>query len=301
MEMEVHIQPAREGASLEGFTDNQENVDNLARNFESAPPPQVDRDVPVGNWKGGALSMTGKGRNGKQLQIRLYFVILKGLIYEVHVVAHDHAQKKFNKALLAAVAGLKFQDTDEGVRGPIAGPVLPHTEPRGKGVGTEEKLEPGGVLKLKKPAAFATLAAKPQSNNPLESWPFAAEARKPGAYAMVAVKRIRLPKSQTEGQAPELEALVDDLESQWRNQVSDAVTRPKSEKSNRTTGSFKTGKGYEYVFRGTAHGVPWVEEGWVVKDAGAIWIIRAQYGGKTAKTDLGKETDALLKSMAFAK
>jgi hypothetical protein len=101
--------------------------------------------------------------------------------------------------------------------------------------------------------------------------------------------------------ATELEALVDDLESKWRNDVSDPVTRPKSEKTNRTAGSFKGGKGYEYVFRGTAHGVPWVEKGWVVKDAGALWVIRTQFGGKTAETALGPETNALVKSMALDK
>jgi hypothetical protein len=296
IEARLNVQPQRPGSDMSGFIDNQKNFEMLGQNFEGAPTPQTRRDIPVGNWRGGALVATGKGvQTEKPLQYRLYLVFLKGVIYEIHVSAHDNAQRTHDDALEGVMKGLRWVDTEEGVSGPLAATVGPYTEPRGEDQGTETKLVKG-ALRVKKPAIFAELSP----GDP--AWLFAAEARKPKVYAFVGVARYRLPKSQTDPKAPEMETVVDELESAWKNAVSDPVTRPKSEKTNRGPASFKGAKGYGYEFRGLGlYDVPFVEKGYVVKDSNAVWVIRTQFGGKDAEKALGSDVQALLRSFAFDK
>ncbi len=298
----LFIQPGQAGGTVSGFVNNSGNVDTFTKNnFSDTPIPKMDEDMAIGNWHGGVLILTGKDKQAEpgRLQVRMYVAILKNVVYILEMHLLGGAENKYKPELKAVLAGLRWDDTKEGIRGPVSTPFPPFTEPRGKFLGEDRKVTKP-AFQLTKPALFAELEY-PGTAQEFAEWSWAAEARKEGAYCFVGILTRPVKAFQEQKPPKDPETWVDDAESQWKNDLLEATTRQKSEKTNRTPGDFGGKKGSAYDFRGTSERTPYLEKGWVVKIGQNVFRVRVQYGGKDAEAKFASEVKALVKSFAPTK
>ncbi|HVG95243.1 MAG TPA: hypothetical protein VND21_12400, partial [Planctomycetota bacterium] len=242
----------------------------------------------------------GKGKDGRPLYIRASFATVKSRLFMVIVIAHDDAEQKDTQWLLAALNGLKWEDTKAGVRGPWAVPFRTRTEARGsEGLDAGKKAPfKSSAMTLVKPPAWERIKFS-SADGGLESWIYAAEVRDGEAYAFAGVQRFDAAGLRRVTPPKEPETFVDDAENEWRNAFDEPVTRGKAGKTNRSPGSFGTGKGWKFEFTGKKEGQPWSQYGWVVQAKGSVFIVRVMFGGTNAEKLLKDDWDDLRKSMRF--
>jgi hypothetical protein len=306
VEVELFIQGVQPGALPELFAANAKNADRYNESFEGSPIPKVDEETQVGNLEGAALSLRGKGRGDppRPLEVRNYFAIQKRTLFMVEVVFRNGAEKTHRAEFRAAFDGLAWDETGAGVRGPLASPIPADTEPRGEYVGAEReiKITKAHGFTLTKPPAFAFL--KIEGQDPATQYAgrqalwFAAEIRKGAQYGFVSISSYPTKSFMDQRPPKDPEALVDEIESEWRTAFPEAVTRPKPDK-NRTKATYRNAAGSEYEFRGTLRGVPYLERGWMVKSGQRWYLVRNQYGGKDAEAAFAADVAALTKSIKF--
>jgi hypothetical protein len=289
-------------ASVKRVVNSESLVEDITKKFFSdVPVPKQDEFVTLGNWHGGEVRLTGKSKEDppKEFQFRFYAAILQKTYYTWQVHVRGSAMKTATSQLKELFAGLLWKDTTEGVLGPVGAPFPGSTETRGKGGGAESKVV-NPAFTFTKPASFSALEF-PATAKDFADWRWAGEARKPGAYVFVGILAFPVD-SFTKAKPPrEPESKIDDLENDWRNVVTDAATRPKSDKKNREWGDFAKIRAATYEFRGTAEQTPFLERGYLMKTGQTVLLVRVQYGGKDAEAALSKEVQALAKTFAPGK
>lgn len=291
------VQPEQPGATAQGFVRNEHNFDDDAKNFKGAAIPNIDDDCVIGNWHGASRSLKGEGEaSGKPLFIKFYFAVLKGVVYQVIVIADDKAEQTHGEWVKAVVQGLAWDDTNEGVRGPWVTSFPSYT-----GVRTD------GMKVAKKNELFThstmTMTLQPEwvrlkfsaAESGFETYVTAAETRAQDAYAFVSVQRFNAAQFTQSKKEPE--SLIDDHEGAWSNELSEPKTREKDK--NKKPGTFKGGKGASYEFKGTKDGQPYVERGWVVKSGQTVFWVKVQLGGKAGESTLGPAAKKLVDSIKF--
>ncbi len=290
-------QPEKEGATASGFVRNDDNFREPAKLFEGAAVPQIDDTVDIGNWRGAMRGMTGKSKeNGKPLMIKQWFAVLHGVIWHISAVAHDGAERTYHEWFKGMIAGFKWDDASEGVRGPFVAPFPSFTGERKNSIDAGKKAPfSHSALNLTKSEKWARIKFS-AGDQGFEPWVFAAEARDTDAYAFVGIQKFPLPAFVQQKKEPD--TLIDDHENEWRNALDDPVTRTGKDK-NKKPDSFKGAKGWSYEFKGTKDGVPYVERGWVVKQSQLVLLIRIQLGGTAAEAKLKAEADKLVGSVKF--
>ena len=266
--------------------------------FDGTPVPNVDQEVSLGNWHGASRSYTGKGKDGKGLYVRLIFAVLKGVSYDFQISGSDGSESRHLDDIKRALAGLRWDDVNEGVRGPWAAPFKSATDERKDWIDFgKDATRKAGVVTVKKPAAFGVLKFS-ASEEAFSSWLHAFEARKQGAYCFVGIQRFDYAWMQRSIPPREPDALIDEFESTWKNAVAEAKTlTQRSGKANKTAASLAGARGSTYEFEGLGDGKPFVERGWVLKSGQHVIWIRAQFGGKDAETILAADFKKLLQSI----
>ena len=121
VELELSVQHAHPGATSKAYINESENhFDDLAKeNFTGTPIPNLDEDYKVGNWHGSMKALSGKDKAGRPLMIRTVFAVLREYLYHFVITAHEKAETTAEGQIRDALGGLKWDDTNEGVRGPI--------------------------------------------------------------------------------------------------------------------------------------------------------------------------------------
>jgi hypothetical protein len=254
--------------------------------------PEID----IGNHKGSAIQLVG-AKEGAVRYFRLYVTSLKDVQYEWRVLLTGGREVNdvFTKDVNELVKGIEFVDTSEPVKGPvgIAG-IFPHGSPRGHGSGQEQEVSSVGV-KGTKPAPFAVVNNKPAENDP--SLRIAWEARSPDGQAYLYVDVQSFQAAELDEQRRTDEDLVKTREGQWLETAADprTVTRGRDPFFKARFGREKA-LGWE--FRGTLHGIPFVEYGYVFKVKRYVFVVRFQFGGAKAEeamAELAKDAEKALK------
>lgn len=279
---------------------NDGNFKQFSEDFDGTPIPNIDEDTKIGNVRGGSRSLTGKNKDGRPLYRRVYAVGRRKQLYWLIVTALDKAEQTQKEWLKDAIGGLNWDDTAQGLRAPWVVPFRDVSEGRGSEwlEVNEKKPFASSAVKLVKPATFARIKFT-ATEQPFAKWVYAAEERKPDVYCFVGIEKYDAAQFSSQKPPKEFDTLVDDHESKWKNEMGDPVTRPKSEKSNRSPTTFQGAKGFTYDFTGTKNGIPFVEHGWVVKAGPNIVWVHVQFGGKDAEKALGDDWNALKKSIKF--
>lgn len=259
---------------------NEGNFDNLKQNFDGEPIPKTDEDTKLGNARGAYREMSGKSRqDGRPLWIRVYMTTLQKTLFQVVVVAYDGWEQKERDWMKGALDGFAWDDATVGIRGPLVAPFSTASGPRSEWVDLDKKKPFKGAATFNKPVGMGELKRSADQ----KGWLFAGEVRKGEAYLFVGIQRF--DSAQFKGGNPPRgpESLIDDFEGEWKNNVDEPVTRPKSEKINKKPDAFRGAKGHSYEFSGKKGGFPFVENGWVVTAGKNTFWVRAQFGGKDAE------------------
>jgi hypothetical protein len=297
--IDVRTQKANPGVTAKWIVNRDDIFDRIAEaNFSGHPVPNIDEDVKLGNLKGASRALGGTGKNGKKLHIRIYFATLREVVYEVHVVSHEGAESAHAADLSACLAGLVWDDTTQGVRGPWATPFPSDTTSRAD---AGDAAKESSIIALgftgKKPVGL-TKAKFDATQEAYANWAFALEGRKPGVYMFVGAKRIDAKVFQDAIPPKDPDSLIDDHETLWKNELGDPKTlTQRGGKSNKTGEGFKTMKGSKYEFSGTGDGAPVFERGWVCKQSRYVYWIRVQYVGPGAEAAFEKEWRAFFASV----
>ncbi len=292
------VQPERPGATPQGIVRNEQNFEDDAKNFKGSAIPNIDDDCVIGNWRGASRSLKGENQaTGKPLFLKFYFAVLKGVVYQLVVIADDKAEQTHDKWIKATVQGLVWDDTNEGVRGPWVTPFPSYTAVRTDGMKVTKKNEPFTHSTLSMTFQPEWLRLKfSATDQGFDTYVTAAETRAQDAYAFVSVQRF--PAEAFVRQKKEPESLIDDHEGTWSNEMSTPKTREKDK--NKKPSSFKGGKGASYEFTGTKDGQPFIERGWVVKSGQNVFWVKIQLGGKAGESALGGLAKKLVDSIKFS-
>lgn len=300
-EISVHVHPGKPGLTAKAAIGNDDNFSHLVDAFEGTPVPNLDEDVKIGNWHGAARSFAGKSKtSGKPLFIRVVLATLRAALYEVRLTAEDKAEQKYKAEIQAALSGIRWDDTGEGVRGPWAAPFPSTTETRkdSADVGRETTIIAAGVRGTK-PAAFSRIKWD-ATNDSFKNYSYAAEARKPGAYMFFSIWRVPAGVFQRSIPPRAPESKIDEHEGEWKNVLQDPETMTQTKgKANKIPDAFKGLKGFRYEFKGIGDGNPFLERGWVIHSGQWIYWIRTQYGGKDGENAFKDEWKDLLGSLKF--
>ena len=294
----VIVQKEQPGATPQGFVRNEGNFEDDAKNFKGSAIPNIDDDCTIGNWRGASRSLKGVSQaTDKPLFLKFYFAVLKGVVYQIVVIADDKAEQTHDKWIKATVQGLVWDDTNEGVRGPWVTPFPSYTAVRTDGMKVSKKNEPFSHSTMSMTLQPEWIRLKFSATvQGFETYVTAAETRAQDAYAFVSVQKF--PADAFTRQKKEPESLIDDHEGAWSNEMSDPKTR-ENPKTNKKPSSFKGGKGASYEFSGTKDGQPFVERGWVVKSGQNVFWVKIQLGGKAGDSTLGPLAKKLVDSIKF--
>jgi hypothetical protein len=302
--IELITQKAPVGMTAQAVVEHEPNFLGFVDNFSSIPAPRIDREAEVGNLLGASRTLNGKDKQDppRPLNYRIYFTVLGDVLFQVLVTAHDDAESHRRAEIRDALAGLHWEGVKMGVRGPRVTPFPTYTDARKDAMDAgKDTTVVQGQITLKKPAAFARMKFDATERS-MKDYLFSAEARKENAYVWVGIKRwpLKVFTDSSPPRGPESE--IDALESDWKNEMDDAVTlTQKNGKANKSPDGVAGAKGHAYEFRGTKDKTPYVEKGWTVKDGLNAFHIRVQYGGKDAEAAFAPDVKALLKSVKFGK
>ena len=301
VELHIRAMQGQAGATPKGIINNDENFDDFAKgNFEGTPAPEIDEDYPLGNIRGASRTMTGKGKDGKPLFARIVFVSIRDVIYQVLVLAGGGAEKAHRDAIKAAMAGIQWEDTKEGPRGPWGVPYPSLSQPR-KGLaalGQDAKIVALGI-EGKKPAAFGFINADP-GNDAAKSFVLAAEGRKGAAYMFVGIRKMDATSFQRASPPRDIDSVIDEREGDWKNVVGEPKTATqRGGKATKVVATWQGSKGFTYEFTGEGNGQPVVERGWVVKNGTRVFHVITQYVGVGAEAAFAQDWKSMQSSIRF--
>ena len=298
--IEFQIEKANAGGTSKAYINQDRNFEELLKvNFEGNPVPNLDEEVAVGNWRGSMKAFTGKDKANKPLYIRTVFSVLKGTLYVIRVVAHDKGEIPAHTAIGEALAGLKWDDASEGVRGPVVTEFTSVTavRPDAGDMGKDTVISKLGTFSVKKPAAFGSIRYI-ATDAGFVKWATAMESRKTGSYMFFGVEKFSDAQLKNSTPPQTLESLIDEHDGAWKNAVTDPVTlTQKAGKANKTAETFRGAKGFRYEFKGSFEDHPFVERGWIVRSITNVLWIRMQFGGKDAETAFATEAKSLVGSL----
>jgi hypothetical protein len=310
VEAELAVRPYETGQPLAAFLEKGARTDPIAGVLDGFPEPTVVKGTTVGNAHGGALTVSGKAKDGARkapgqpLEVRAYFVLAKGVAYQLNVFLRGEPGRHAAQAR-AALDGLEWEGLVESAWGPVASPFEMHSEPRGDLLDkdVEVKVTKAHGFRVTKPKGWRLWRI--DGANPTfhyfdrQVWWFAAEARTDRAYCLFTVQTF--PKTDLVKETPPKseERLIDDFEKWWKTEFPDGVTRPRSKDANRESGAFKEGKGSTYEFRGSQGGTPYLERGWLVPYPKYVYWIRTQYGGPDAEATFAPAVQAMTKGFVY--
>jgi hypothetical protein len=273
---------------------------NIAANvFDKADvrDRRTEKDVAIGNLRGAAMRMAGTKDDRPKFH-RMYIAHLRGKHYqwEAHIVGDKHADTVASEALKALMAGVRFLDTSEPVRGPWAVEGVPHAVVAHAAAPAASEIRVG--FRFKPPKDVQEVDVK--ENQGVAGLQAALESRSPDgkAYLFVDVSARKEATMASTKQTPEM--LVQERKGKWESEATDPVTAVKG-KDVHFDASFASAKGIGYRFTGTFQGTPVVEKGFVVKGKAHVFWVRQQFVGADAEKTMAPVAKAIEKAIKFDK
>ncbi len=257
-------------------------------------------EVKVGNASGAYVKFEGT-QNGMHRVVMMFVVVLRGQLYffrgigDGHTDAYKHLAPHVGKAL----KGIKFLETREDQRGPLAIESVPDfAAKRGDGHGKEKSYTLPGIT-FEKPPEMAKVPAGGSMERELR-WAGEARSEDGKAYLYFDVSAWQLNISNVPN--PKEEDIINKRAQQWKAGAGETASRSKKDKPPFfKKGSFGRGKGLKYEFTGDIDGVPFVEEGYVVKYKNNLLRFRFQYGGEDAEKKLKDLIKSVKKGIKWKK
>ena len=280
-------------------TDAQETVKNWGL-FDTidATKTRTFEDKKIGNVDGAILKLEGK-KNGKPTMLFLFAVALRGKLYFILGSASGASDvyKHMRKDIGDSVKGVNFLETDELMAGPLLGAVPDFAWIRGTDADEEKEIK-GPRFTFKKPKGLGIVKVRDSMNREIR---FTGEMRtKDGdAYFYVEIRQYRLNIANTPN--PEEEKFVNKRGEDWTAGAGENADVGRGKGDLGKKGSFNGAKGLTYEFTGDLDGIPFLEEGYVVKHKDQMFWIKFQYGGEGAEKKLKSFAKKVKKGIKFTK
>ena len=253
----------------------------------------------IGNTKGAILKVEGK-KDGRPVMMLLFTTTMRNewYIFRAYFGGAGDVYKHMVKDIGAAIKGVHFIDTTELLRGPLIGAIPDFAWHRGKNK-DKEKVYKGPGFSFKKPKGMQSVKVKDSMNRDIR---FTGEMRnKEGdAYLYFEVRTIplKVPRGQP---MPKPENFVNKRAEAWSAGAGETASVGKKKGDLGKKGVFNGAKGLKYSFTGDLNGVPYVEEGYVVKHKQNLVFIKFQFGGEDGPKKLKKLKKLVTKGMKFNK
>lgn len=296
------IGPLREGTTAEGLVNNpnvqQQFVQGVFDGNVDASKTKVTSDVEIGNVKGGRFTLAGA--KGKEITYFVFqAVTLKAEQYEwrITMTGGKEVRETFGPPLAALFKGLRFLDTKEAVRGPLAVEAVPSSvNQRGHSLDKELK-SPTAGMEAVKPKGLWSVSFE-GGRDPSQRFAWEARSADGQQYFYFDVRGVPISSGPNQPRR-EPEELVKERETQWKTGAGDDANTVTKGKEPWWKASFNGADGVAYRFTGSAAGHPFVELGWVVGSKGTLFHLRAQFGGAGAEKGLDGLFKAVRKGIKF--
>ena len=257
-------------------------------------------DVKIGNARGAFVKFEGK-HNGMHRVVMLFVVVLRGELYFFRGIGDGHTDVYRHLAPYVgnSLKGVKFPETKEDQRGPLAIPSVPDfASDRGDDKAKKKKYTLPGVT-FEKPEGMAKVPAGGSMERELR-WAGEMRSEDGESYLYFDISAWQLNIPNTPNTDPE--DVINKRMEQWKAGAGDdALLSKKGKPPFFKKGSFGRGKGLTYRFTGSLDGVPFVEEAWVVKYKANLLRFRFQYGGPDAEKKMKKLIKSVKKGVKFKK
>lgn len=257
-------------------------------------------DIKIGNARGAYVKFEGE-HQGAHRVVMLFVVTLRGDLYFFRGIGDGHTDvyKHLAPFVGKALKGVKFLETKEDQRGPLAIDSVPDfASKRGESQSKEKKYTLPGCT-FTKPEGMAKVPAGGSMERELR-WAGEARSEDGSAYLYFDVSAWQLNISNVANTDPE--DIVDKRMEQWKaGGGENALLSKKGKPPFFKKGNFGKGKGLTYKFTGSLGDAPFVEEAWIVKYKGNLLRFRFQYGGVDAEKKLKKLIKTVKKGVKFKK
>ena len=303
--MDIWVRQIPAGFKAENFIQNGGAQDFIEKNLRVLTDINTGKsrnklDVTIGNYTGAFAKWEGEHRGANRV-VMMFVVTLRSELYIFLGVGDGHTDVYRTTAPVAAdmLKGIKFLETTEDQRGPIAIQSVPDfAAARGEGLGKEKSYTLPGVT-FEKPPEMAKIPAGGSMERELR-WAGEARSEDGKAYLYFDISAWQLNIPNTPNTDPE--EVIGKRAQQWKAGAGETASRSKKDKPPFfKKGSFGKGRGLKYEFTGDLDGVPFTEEGYVVKYKNNLLRFRFQYGGEDAEKKLKDVIKAVKKGIDWNK
>ena len=299
LQMTLLIQPVPPGLKAADWVKQGGLKDNVVKTFRLLESPITGKTVlkdktKIGNHTGAWGKLEGKHRGAHRV-VFAFTTVLRGDWYIWLAVGDGHtdAYKHLRKTVGQALKGIKFLDTTEPTRGPLAIASVPDfAGKRGDGLGKEKGYTLPGI-RYEKPEWMAKIPAGSSLERELR-WAGEGRTKDGKHYLYFDISHWPLD---VQGPRKKPEEPIEKRMEQWTAGAGDEAKLSKKGKAPFfKRGNFGKGKGLTYKFTGHLGKIPFTEEGWVVQYKQNLLRFRMQYTGTPDELKKNKELKAMIKA-----